>query len=145
MSLKDAIKGVCARSYAHGEFKLGRGKSVNEAVRVNQVPNEPGVYVILSSDDLERPVYIGKAGTLNQDGNWGEQGIRVRLTKVQEGLPRNVFFIREMERTFRNGLTFLWFVTHNRVVGIIPAFVEMELLKAHYDQFRCLPALNKSI
>jgi hypothetical protein len=145
MSLKDAIKGVCARSYAHGEFKLGRGKSVNEAVRVNQVPNEPGVYVILSSDDLERPVYIGKAGTMNQGGDWGAQGIRVRLKKVQGGKARNLFFVEKMEETYHKGLTFRWFVTHNREDGIIPAFVEMEPLKAHYDEFHCLPALNKSL
>jgi hypothetical protein len=42
------------------------------------------------------------------------------------------------------GLQFHWFITHDRKEGRLPALAEMELLQAHFDEFKCLPAFNES-
>jgi hypothetical protein len=114
-------------------------------VRRENVPNAPGVYIIFRSDVLECPLYIGKAGTINTNGSWREQGLRKRLTMKQDQVYRRKFFCKLMADRGLAGLTFFWFVTHDQTSGVIPAFAEMALLQAHYDQFRCLPELNKCV
>jgi hypothetical protein len=145
MSLKDVIERVRNEAFASGEFQLLRREFINTAVRENDVPNDPGVYLIFNGDDLECPIYIGRAGTMNRDGIWRSQGIKKRLIAKQQKMRRPRFFIEKMDERYHGGLNFHWFVTHNRTAGVIPAFIEMELLRAHYDQFGCLPELNECI
>jgi hypothetical protein len=96
MKLRDVIKNLQERC-AHGEFRLRRGESINEAVLRNDVPNKPGVYLIFDTGDLECPIYIGKAGTMNQDGSWKAQGIKGRLRAKQKKKRRVRFFIEKMD------------------------------------------------
>jgi hypothetical protein len=144
MSLKSTIEGTRSRFASNGQFSLRPGESINEVVSREQVPNNPGVYIIFRRHDLERPLYIGKAGTIKADGSWRKQGLRKRLTMKQGGVFRREFFSKLMsDKGF--GLTFVWFVTHDQNSRIIPALAEAELLQAHYDQYGCLPELNKSV
>jgi hypothetical protein len=145
MSLQDVIEGVRARASNHGEFLLFPGDSIRIAVREKRVPNDPGVYLIFNCDDMNCPIYIGRAGTMNRDGTWRGQGVKKRLTAVQQKMPRPKFFLKMMNEQYHNGLTFRWYVTHDRTTGAIPAFIEMELLRAHYEQFHCLPEWNECI
>jgi hypothetical protein len=145
MSLNDVIESVRARALIYGQFQLLPGEFINTAVSEKQVPNNPGVYLIFNSANLECPVYIGKAGTMNRDGTWRSQGIKGRLTAVQGKMPRSRFFNARMKETYGKGLTFHWFVTHDRKAGVIPAFAEMDLLRAYYEQFEGLPELNECI
>jgi hypothetical protein len=144
MSLKSAIEGARTRFATNGQFSLRAGESINEVVSREEVPNNPGVYIIFRRRDLERPLYIGKAGTIKADGSWRKQGLRKRLTMKQGGVFRRKFFSKLMaDNGF--GLKFVWFVTHDQNCRIIPALAEAELLQAHYDQYGCLPELNKCV
>ena len=144
MTLKAVIEGVRTRFANNGQFSMFPQESIDDVVRREKVPNARGVYIIFRSDNLERPLYIGKAGTMRTDGSWKVQQLRKRLTMKQEGTFRRVFFRSLMADKGRAGLTFVWFVTHDQNSRVIPALVEMELLQAHYDQYGCLPELNKS-
>jgi hypothetical protein len=90
-------------------------------VRREKIPNERGTYIISKCGDPHTTLYIGKAGTINQDGSWKDQGIAQRLTRKQDGIYRRDFFIRLMTEEQLTGLSFRWFVTHDHNTNIIPA------------------------
>jgi len=144
MTFESVIQSTLARFATNGRFVLLPGESLNKVLRREKVPNARGVYLCFEGDDIEHPLYIGKSGTIRVDGSWGKQGITERL---YENGPR------DQKRLFRElpakeclaGLTFIWFVTHDQNIKIIPALVEMELLQAHYDLRGCLPRLNKHV
>ena len=143
MTLQKAIERAQSRFAQNGRFSLLPNESINEVVSREKVPDAPGIYIIFSRDNLERPLYIGRAGTINTNGSWKGQKLRKRMRMKQGGMFRREFFCRLMAGRGLAGLTFLWFVTHNQNSRIIPALAEMELLQAHYDQYDCLPELNK--
>ena len=144
MTFKDAIKHAETR-FSYGRFSLLPNESIKEVVSRENVPNDQGIYIIFRCDDLQRPLYIGKAGTMQTDGTWKEQGLKKRLTMKQDGMYRSEFFRKLMADKVLTGLTFLWFVTHRQNSGVIPAFAEMELLQAYYNQYGSLPELNKCV
>jgi len=144
MTWKDALKRAQTRFADNGQFLLRPGESIGRVVSREKVPTGRGVYIIFRGRSRERPVYIGKAGTIRADGSWKDQGLRKRLRMKQQGESRGKFFRKLMAEKSSAGLKFVWFVTHNRNSKVIPALVEMELLQAHYDSYGCLPELNKS-
>ena len=145
MTAESMIDHARTRFANNGSFSLHPGECIKEVVRREKVPNLPGVYIIFQSDDLQRPIYVGKAGTIKTDGSWKIQGIRKRLTMKQSGMYRSKFFSKLMAEKGISSLTFFWFVTYLQNSNIIPALAEMELLQAHYEQFGCLPELNKCV
>jgi hypothetical protein len=74
-----------------GHFFFESGDNLNTVS--NKVPNKPGVYYILrlgkGKIDL---VYIGKSGTIQQNGTFKDQLLNGRLNNKQEGIKRQVFF-----------------------------------------------------
>jgi hypothetical protein len=68
MTLEKAIERARNQFANNGRFSLLPNESINEVVSREKVPDAPGIYIIFSCDDLERPLYIGRAGTLNTDG-----------------------------------------------------------------------------
>jgi hypothetical protein len=146
MTFESAIQDARTRFANNGRFSLLPNESINEVVRREKVPNAPGIYIIFIPDNLEHPLYIGRAGTMRANGSWKDQGLGKRLTMKQEGMFRREFFRKLMTDNCPAGLTFLWFVTHDDQNGrTIPALAEMELLQAHYEQHGCLPKLNKCV
>jgi hypothetical protein len=143
MTLDIAIERARTRFAHNGRFSLLPHESINKVVSREKVPDAPGIYIIFSREDLERPLYIGRAGTINTDGSWKGQKLRKRMRMKQGGMFRREFFCRLMADRGLAGLAVLWFVTHNQGSRIIPGLAEMELLQAHYDQYGCLPELNK--
>jgi hypothetical protein len=139
-----AMKEIQTRFSEHGQFSLHSDESINEVVRREKVPNGRGVYIIFRSDDSDHPLYIGKAGTANQDGTWRRQGIAKRLTMKQERMYRRDYFRKVIAEESVAGLTFHWYVTWNGESKILPTLAEMELMQAHFGQFGCLPKLNRS-
>jgi hypothetical protein len=131
--------------FANGRFVLSCHESINDVVRRENVPHARGIYVVFADCDLQRPLYVGKAGTINQDGSWKDQGLAKRLTMKQDGIYRREFFCKLMKEKSIVGLTFHWFVTHDQGNSIIPALAEMELLQAFWNQHACLPELNKCV
>jgi hypothetical protein len=145
MTLESAIKDARTRFANNGRFSLLPDESINEVVKREKVANARGIYIIFRCDDAQKPLYIGKAGTVNLDGAWKKQGLSERLTMKQDGMYRRDFFRKLMKEGSIAGLTFHWFVTHDQNSKIIPALAEMELLQAHFDQYGCLPKLNRCI
>jgi len=141
--MKSVIENLRGRFPRNSQFSLKPEESINTAVRNGEVPDSPGVYLIFRSDDLTRPVYVGKAGTVQSHGSMKRQGLRKRLT-AKQGRKSRARYFREKMKKEGCGLTFLWFVTFDQDSRILPALIEMEVLQAYFDQHGRLPEMNKS-
>ena len=73
-----------------GHFFFSEGTQLKEVSK--DVPSKPGVYYFLrlarGAIDL---VYIGKSGTVLQNGEMKQQLLKGRLNNKQEGVPRQAF------------------------------------------------------
>lgn len=97
-----------------------------------------GVYLILKNKD--ELIYIGKAGTLRQDGTYSQQDLSGRLRAPRES--------NQTANTWFGGLS----KTHGRlhIKYLIlpdskpPASVEAQLLTEYFNKCKQLPLVNKS-
>ncbi|MGA9543977.1 MAG: hypothetical protein WBQ85_10430 [Candidatus Sulfotelmatobacter sp.] len=145
MSFERLIEMTRARFPNNGRFDLLPAESIIDVLRREKVPNSPRVYAYFQRDDFERPLYIGKAGTMMTDGSWRRQGISERLYETAPRSDSGLAFRDLMAKDSPTGLTFVWFVTFDQHTKIIPSLIEMELLQAHYDLRGCLPRLNRHV
>ena len=82
-----------AQACKHGKFEFVHGASLKAESRT--VCEGYGIYLIYGHyNEHEQLLYIGKSGTVNQDGTMGDQGLRGRLNNKQEKMPRKQFFER---------------------------------------------------
>ena len=129
----------------NGKFNVSMGQKIKEAAKENNVPNDYGIYLIYEGFDCNGElIYIGRSGTIQSDGTMGSQGIRKRLGMKQDGMYRNDFFKKEMEKR-QKGISVAWFVTFN-IAGqkTLPALAESEAMQEFYELEGRLPELNKS-
>lgn len=126
----------------HGSFRLLPAQSIDRVVSQNAVANKPGVYVIYAVTDHVDVAYIGKAGTLNNNGTWKEQMLAGRLCAKQDGMARRDFFQKLIADTGAHFLFFEWFVTISDR-AILPALAENELLQAYFEDNGRLPLCNR--
>lgn len=128
----------------HGVFELRVDERIDAVVRREEVPNAPGVYVISTAIESNREIlYIGKAGTICQDGSFKSQGLKQRLIKKQDGVIRHIFFRTQMESLGLQSLRFEWFATFEAAKQVPPFLAESQLLAAFFSQFNRLPLWNK--
>ena len=121
-------------------FKLGDSLSIVSGV----VPNKPGVYIIYGINSTNsKLVYIGKSGTIINDGSFKTQLLRKRLNNKQEGLRRQVYFENKLKEDNCNELKVCWFVTFNDEIKDLPGFVEGQLIQKYFEQYKRLPDWNK--
>ena len=121
------------------------GLKIKEAAKENNVPNDYGINLIYEGFDCNGElIYIGRSGIIQSDGTMGSQGIRKRLGMKQDGMYRNDFFKKEMEKR-QKGISVAWFVTFN-IAGqkTLPALAESEAMQEFYELEGRLPELNKS-
>lgn len=144
MAFADALTDLRSKALDGGAFDLGCTDSLSQAINTARVPSCAGVYVITAPCDAEAVLYVGRSGTVHQDGSLGDQGIAERLRKRQGGLSREQFFRRVMHDRAIDALHFEWFETYRRHEGTPPFLWEALLLAAHLDEHGCLPALNES-
>lgn len=125
-----------------GHFFFEKGKSLTEVSK--EVPNEAGVYVIykLAGGKIEL-VYIGKSGTMNQNGTFKEQKLRKRLNNKQDGVKRQEYFENKIEAENIDALDIYWYVTFDKNNQDLPAYVEGVLLQHYFEVYGELPAWNK--
>ena len=77
----------------YGSFELLPNEIINEVVIREKIPNEYGIYIIYGiKDELEAIIYIGKSGTLKNNGKFKNQSLRKRFTMKQEGIIRKDHF-----------------------------------------------------
>lgn len=133
--------------YQHGSFYLHIGEDIRQVLIQNNVPNSYGVYIIYSiENNKENIIYIGKSGTMQNNGTFKTQGIAGRLKAVgSNNIPRNIYFQDILEKYNFKKLKFLWIVTVNNSDIEIPALVESKLLQLYFNDNKVLPLLNKSI
>ena len=116
-----------------GKFNVSVGQKITDAAKENNVPNEYGIYLIYEGFDCNGElIYIGRSGTIQSDGTMGNQGIRKRLGMKQDGMYRNDFFRKEMEKR-QKGISVAWFVTFS-IEGqkTLPALAESQAMQAFY-------------
>lgn len=146
MKLKEILKSYSDKYSHRGYFDLNPGESINDAVRHHDIPREYGVYIVTAHrGNTKEVIYIGKAGTLQQNGEFKKQTLRKRLTMKQNGEYRRNFFIRIMNENDYDKLTLKWFITYNEYIKVLPALAEAELIQTYWQDNQSLPILNKSI
>ena len=97
----------------NGHFFLRRGGLLAEESK--DVPELPGVYFImrLAGGHVEL-VYIGKSGTIKQEGTFQNQLLKSSINNKQEGLKRQDFFNQKMAEENIDALDIYWFVTMDK-------------------------------
>ncbi len=127
----------------NGHFFFKQGDNLRE--KSKDVPNLPGVYYIIRlAKGKPELVYIGKAGSIEQDGNFKNQGLHNRLNNKQEGLKRQDFFTKKCIEENIDALDIYWFVTFDHINNDLPGYIEGLLLQIYFEQFGNLPEWNKS-
>lgn len=101
------------------------------------IPDAPGVYIICYPED--EIVYIGKAGTVNQDGTFKKQGLRRRLTNQHHGIRREDYFKTKIEEDGIEHIVIRWYELES---GVIPGYVEGLLIQVYFNEYGLLPKWN---
>ena len=128
-----------------GIFELKQDEIINTIIKEKKVPNSYGIYIIYSIKNLSKDIiYIGKSGTMINDGTFKSQGIAQRLTKVQNKLQRKIYFQNILNEYKFDKLEFLWITTYDEEYQEIPSFSEAKMIQAYFNQYKKLPLLNKS-
>ena len=112
------------------------GKILKEITK--DIPNSPGVYIIYNSTG--EIVYIGKAGTINQDGTFKKQGLRRRLNNQHHGMRREDYFISKIEENNLDHIIIKWYEVNPRV---IPGSAEGMLIQEYFNKHGELPPWNE--
>lgn len=112
------------------------GKTLKEIT--SEIPNTPGVYIIYNSKG--EIVYIGKAGTINQDGTFKKQGLRRRLNNQHHGMRREDYFISKIEDDDLDHIIIKWYEVNQ---GVIPGSAEGILIQEYFNKYGELPPWNE--
>jgi hypothetical protein len=128
----------------NGHFFFEKGSVLSQISK--DVPELPGVYYILrlakGKIDL---VYIGKSGTIEQNGGFKNQLLRKRLNNKQEkDIKRQDFFEQKIDEENIDALDIYWFVTFDEDHQDLPGYVEGVLIQRYFETFGELPPWNKS-
>ena len=126
----------------NGHFFFSNGDILRDVSK--DVPNLPGIYYILrlakGRIDL---VYIGKSGTINNDGTFKIQGLKNRLNNIQNKMKRQEFFENKIKKEKIDALDIYWFVTFDKKNQDLPGFVEGLLFQKFFDIYQRLPEWNE--
>ena len=107
------------------------------------VPNLPGVYLVyrLAGGKIDI-VYIGKSGTIQQNGKPKDQVLRKRLNNTHQGLNPQDYFNKKIEEENIEALDIYWYVTFDNDYRDLPSFVEGLLIQKYFDLYGQLPIWN---
>jgi len=126
----------------NGHFFFSPGQNLKE--QSSEVPDLPGVYYILRlAHGKVDIVYIGRSGTIQQNGKFKDQGLYGRINNRQEGLKRQEFFEQKCKNEKIDALDIYWFVTFDKNNQDLPGYVEGILLQRFFETYGCLPEWNK--
>jgi len=132
-----------------GSFEYtGGDNNWNRLVNSVVTKKQKGVYCMKVGDEI---VYIGKGGSVYQDGSWGGQGLQRRLInrrgKDADGnsMSTKVWINNWLSDMGKTELTVCWAVTFEddpNGIKDIPAYVEAKLLQKFFDVNNKLPRWN---
>ena len=127
----------------NGHFFFKNGDSLREVSK--DVPDLPGVYYIIRlAGGRVKLVYIGKSGSIEQDGQFKKQGLRGRLNNKQDDLQRQEYFEKKFMEENIDGLDIYWFVTFDKANRDLPVYVEGLIMQIFFERHGSLPAWNNS-
>jgi hypothetical protein len=126
-------------------FKKSTGLSdFNKHIRDN-VKSKNGVY-ILFDPVKQKPIYIGMAGRIRNDGNSKDHPLNKRLTapryqdkQTKKWIQTNQYICDCMEKNSINKLLIYVFYTLPKVP---PAYLESLLIYKFYSKYNMLPSEN---
>lgn len=98
-----------------------------------------GVYVIYQKS-TGKIIYVGKAGTMSQDGSFKDQDLPKRLVNREKDRSRKDVF---GQRVIDYGELIIEYVIL-KSKSLIPGYLEALLLQAYYDEHNELPIDNAS-
>ncbi len=143
MSIQNLIEEYTSLNQS-GILELNKDENINNIVAQNNVPNSYGIYIIYSiKDSVKEIIYIGKSGTMVNNGTFKQQGIRKRLGRKQNNKPRHIYFQDIIKEYKFEKLEFLWITTFDEMHHEIPSLSEAKMLQAYFNQYKKLPLLNK--
>lgn len=131
MNIEYQTKGYCS-------FRLG--DSLRE--QTNGIPTGGyGVYIFRKNTKAGDILYIGKGGTILQNGSFKAQDLRKRLNNKQDGIQRQDFLSKKInEDTGIEQIFIEWYIINER--KYLPGLIEAQLLQDYYMQHSCLPIWN---
>jgi hypothetical protein len=135
------------KQFRNGSFSLRLGDDLATTIQNNNVPDEAGVYVISSlTTDKTETLYIGMAGTMQNNGQFKDQKLSGRLKAKQswdgKRYNRADFYRMQMRELNLQQLSFEWFVTFDKTNKVLPAKAEGDLMQSFYLDCKKLPKWN---
>ncbi len=128
--------------YRQGHFFFNKGDNLKTISK--DVPNLPGVYYVLRLANRKIDiVYIGKSGTVLQNGGFKNQTLRKRINNKQENMKRQDYFDQKIENGTTDALDIYWFVTVGDNNNDLPGYVEGLLMQQFFNSYGKLPEWNK--
>jgi hypothetical protein len=135
----------------NGAFHFTKADKLTTKINEAEVAKGYGVYAFFGCRDegvAEKLLYIGKSGTILQDGRLREQALNKRIRKKQGDLSRQEFFSNILDGKDGRALGFNsirieWIETYRDGKGIPPFLAEAQLLANYLRAFGVLPPLNK--
>ena len=126
----------------NGHFFFRKGDSLKQLSK--DIPDLPGVYYIvrLAGGRIEL-VFIGKSGTIKQNGKFNDPGLKSQLNSKQDGIERQEFFESRILKENIDALDIYWFVTFDKKSQDLPGFVEGLLIQRFFEMYGRLPLWNK--
>lgn len=126
----------------NGHFFFKKGTILKEVSK--SVPDLPGIYYIvrLSGGRIEL-VYIGKSGTMKQNGIFNDLGLKIRLNSKHDGIETQDYFESRILKENIDALDIYWFVTIDSKSQDLPGFVEGLLIQRFFELYGRLPLWNK--
>ena len=126
----------------NGHFFFKKGDKLSAVSK--DVPDMPGVYYIvrLARGRIDL-VYIGKSGTITQNGSFKGQSLKGRINNKQDGMSRQDFFEGKMITENIDALDVYWFATKDSQNNDLPSYVEGVLMQRFFNIQGQLPFWNK--
>ena len=107
------------------------------------VNDEPGVYVIVNPEKDDEILYIGKGGTIKNNGSFGNQKVQGRILATRvNNLPAHNWYTEIMDKYKIDALGFYILYTPK---NISPALLEVTSLNYFWVQNGFLPSENKAL
>ena len=110
----------------------------NNLINLN-VQLEYGIYAICDSVD-QRVLYIGKGGTIQNNGTFKNQNLNGRLKAPRGRYNNSYLYFQDVMN--QNNLDSLIFLVIYSTIKNPPAFIESISLHYYLNQYNCLPMLN---
>lgn len=110
----------------------------NNLINLN-VNLEYGIYAICDSDE-QRVLYIGKGGTIQNDGTFKNQNLNGRLKAPRGNYNNSYLYFQDIMN--QNNFDSLIFLVIYSGVNNPPAYIESISLHQYLNQNNCLPMFN---